>query len=108
MTKERLLYTLTNLKREGISRFDMINHTKATAYLVNKVSITVYMAKDYIVGETAIVEAVSDEPYPDYIVYNEWDQVTDLAKEEAQRLNIPLLGYTEFRREIQRLVDAKR
>ncbi len=93
-----LKHTLMRLKEDGIvTKFDMMGRQKAKANLVNGKSIVLFMADDYIVGATAIKESVASEPRPDYIVYNDWNQIVEGAKIEAQKLKIPFVKYGRFR-----------
>lgn len=93
-----LIHTLMRLKDDGIVlNFDMIDRQKARVNLVNGKSIVVFMADDYIVGITAVREAIATEPRPDYIVYNHWNKITDNAEAEAKRIGIPLVSYGKFR-----------
>lgn len=94
-----LIHALMRLKNDGlVVSFEMIeSDERAKAKLINGASLVLFMPKDYIVGITAIKEAASKKPHPDYIVYNTWSQVTGAAQAEAKRLNIPLVGYGRFR-----------
>lgn len=93
-----LIHMLMRLRDDGIViNFDMIEQQKARVNLINSKSIVVFMADDYIVGVTAIREAIANEPLPDYIVYNHWNQITDGAEAEARRLRIPFVSYGRFR-----------
>lgn len=93
-----LIHTLMRLKNDGIvTKFDMMGRQKAQAYLINGKSIIIFMADDYIVGATAVKEAVASEPEPDYIVYNDWNKIVDGAETEARRLRIPFVSFGRFR-----------
>jgi|GEM_PF-2142416 len=93
-----LIYTLMRLKDDGIvTKFDMMGSQKAQANLINGKSMILFMADDYIVGATAVKEAVASEPKPDYIVYNDWNKIVDGAEAEAQKLKIPFVSYGRFR-----------
>lgn len=89
---------LMRLKSEGVvTGFDLIGNQKAVARLRNKESIILCMPDDYIIGDAAIREAVGSSPCPEYIVYNDWDRVTDNAVEQARKLNTPLIRYGRLR-----------
>jgi hypothetical protein len=86
------------LKNEGIvTRFDMLGSQKAKAHLITNGSIILCMPDDYIIGDTAIREAVGGNPRPEYIVYNDWSNVTENALEQARKLNIPLIRFGRLR-----------
>jgi len=100
-----LINTLMRLKEDGaIKRFDMIEDQKARVYFQNNKSLVIYMSGDYILGITSIREAIQDEPRPDYIVYNDWDRVTENAEEEARKIRIPVVKYGRFRHIINELL----
>lgn len=93
-----LIHTLMRLKDDGaVTDFDLMGGQKAQVNLRNGKSIVVYMSDDYILGATSVREAVENTPYPDYIVYNNWNKVTEGAEEEARRLKIPFVKYGKFR-----------
>lgn len=93
-----LIHALMRLKDDGlVTEFDMMGRQKAQAYFINGSSMVIFMADDYIVGITAIKEAVASEPRPDYIIYNHWNKVVDGAEAEAKKLRIPFVSYGRFR-----------
>lgn len=93
-----LIHALMRLKDHGlVTDFDMMGRQKAQANFINGTSMVIFMADDYIVGVTAIKEAVASEPLPDYIVYNHWNKIVDGAEAEAKRLRIPFVSYGRFR-----------
>jgi len=93
-----LFNTLLNLKEKGLMlRFDMNGEDKGVITLLNREYVNVFMSTEYIVGITEIREAFLREPYPDYIIYNAWDKVTDSAREEAKRNHVPVVSFSQFR-----------
>jgi hypothetical protein len=93
-----LIHMLMRLKNEGVvTRFDMIGSQKARARLSNEESIILCMPDDYIIGDTAIREAVGSNTHPEYIVYNDWSNVTESALAQARKLNIPLIKFGRLR-----------
>lgn len=103
-----LIHTLMRLKDDGvITNFEMIGRQKARAYFVNGNSLVIFMADDYIVGVTAIKEAVAGEPYPDYIIYNHWNRVTPDARVEAKKLKIPFVSYGRFRYIVEKMLQHR-
>lgn len=93
-----LFNTLMRLKEDGlVKRFDMLQSQKAKVYLQNNQTVIAYMSDDYVIGVTSIRESAQSDPQPDYIVYNDWDKVTEQAEEEAKNLRIPLVKYGRFR-----------
>jgi predicted GTPase len=96
------------LKEHGaIKKFDMIESQKAKVHLQNGMSLVIYMSDDYVLGIVSIREAVQDEPNPDYIVYNDWDKVTENAEEEARRLGIPFVKYGRLRHVLDELLSKR-
>lgn len=94
------------LKEVGsVKRFDMIESQRAKVHLQNGKSLVVYMSDDYVLGVASIREAVQNDPRPDYIVYNDWDKVTENAEEEARRLGIPFVKYGRFRHVLNELLS---
>lgn len=101
-----LFNTLMRLKEDGlVKRFDMLQTQKAKIYLHNNQTIIAYMSDDYVIGITSIRESIQSNPQPDYIVYNDWDKVTEPAEEEAKRLRIPLVKYGRFRYILKNLLE---
>lgn len=93
-----LFNTLMRLKEDGlVKRFDMLQTQKAKVHLQNNQTVIAYMSDDYVIGITSIRESVQSDLQPDYIVYNDWDKVTEQAEEEARNLGIPLVKYGRFR-----------
>jgi len=96
-----LINMLMRLKDDGlVINFHFLNSqkTKAKVQFRNNINMTIYMPQDYIIGITAIYEAIKDKPLPNYIVYNSWDEVTEEAKIYTKKKKINLVSYGQFRR----------
>lgn len=102
-----LFHALLRYKDEGrICSFDMLHDAdKATVQLAGGKSIVVYMSSDYIVGEAKVREA-ADPPTAKYLVYNNWDKITEAAKEEANRLGIEIHSFGAFGHRLDKLNAA--
>jgi hypothetical protein len=102
-----LINTLYRLKDLGqIAEFEMVGRERAYVRLFNGKSITVYMPVDYIIGAAAIREALAREPYPDYIIYNNWNRITPEAEAEVGRMKVPFVKYGRFRHILEELTDV--
>ena len=93
-----LINTLLNLKDHGeINNFTMNGDQSAKIFLSNGKHYHVFMSNEYIIGETQVFESTSAGHVPDFIIYNDWDQVTGSAEREAKRKNIKIVKYGRFR-----------
>lgn len=93
-----LIHTLLRLKDDGqINSFKMNGDQSAKIFLANGSHYHVFMSNEYIIGETQVFESTSDGNVPDFIIYNDWDQVTGSAEREAKRKNIQIVKYGRFR-----------
>ncbi len=100
-----LINALMAFKNNGYVRnFKMIGQQKATARLRNGMTLVLFMAADYIVGETAVEEAIRTEPRPDYILYDQWGKVTEAARAAAKRVDVPIVRYGHFFHILEELV----
>lgn len=105
----QLTYALNHLVYDDklIKRYQMLSTEYARAYLYNQDTITVFIPDNrYIVGFTEISCIVSSEIRPDYIVHNAWQKVTEEARKECQRREIPILTYVQFRELLLRMTTT--
>ncbi len=97
-----LVNTLMNLKDESlVDRFELVSEERARVWLPSGKTFIVYMAKDYIVGETAVKDALVTEPHADLIIYNQWDRPTSQAVSTAKELHVPFIHFSEFKQRIK-------
>lgn len=100
-----LINALMAFKNKGYVRnFKMLGQQKATVRLQNGMTLVVFMAADYIVGKTAVEEAISAEPRPDYILYDEWGKVTEAARAAAKKVHLPIVRFGHFGHILEELV----
>lgn len=91
-----LFDALLRYKRQGqLARFDMHGKTKATIHLFDGQQYIVYMASQYIVGETDVLEAL-EEPVAEYLVYNNWDSISGAAERLAKDNGISVMKFGRF------------
>ena len=100
-----LINALMRLKDDRLVKsFEFVNFTKekAKVILFDGREVVVYMADDfYILTYVGIKEAWSYPPTPNYIVYNQWDYVTDAAFEAVKSVGATLISFGQFRKILQ-------
>lgn len=82
--------------------FNVRDDKKATLYLANGQCLEIYMATQYVIGEADVAEA-KEHPPAEYLVYNIWDSVSDLAKEAAKRTGLEIYTFGGFGNLLDRL-----
>lgn len=91
-----LFNALMRYKTEGrLLSFDMHGDKKSTVKLAGASSFVIYMSTDYIIGEAEIKEA-SMAPMATYVIYNDWDRVSQSAFKLAKRLKIEICTFGAF------------
>lgn len=92
-----LINSLLRYKEQGkIASFDMHGSNKATLHLSNGNECVVYMASQYIVGESDVYDAANGHPKAEYLIYNNWDSVSGAAERLAEREGISVMKFGRF------------
>ncbi len=92
-----LINSLLRYKDQGqISSFDMHGDNKATLHLPNGDECIVYMASQYIVGESDVYEATNEQPIAKYLIYNNWDSISGAAESLAERKGLLVMKFGKF------------
>lgn len=92
-----LIHSLIKYKSQGkILSFDMHGKNRATLRLPNDVRCVVYMASQYIVGESDVEDAANGEPRAEYLIYNNWDAVSSAAEALAEREGLSIMKFGRF------------
>lgn len=92
-----LIYSLMKYKEQGkLLSFDMHGDNKATLHLPNGEECVVYMASQYIVGESDVYDAANGDPKAEYLIYNNWDSISGAAERTAVTEGITVMKFGRF------------
>jgi len=103
----QLLYSLKYLDQDGfIRRYNLITSTFAQVVLSNGKTIHIFIADDrYLITAADITEAASQNPKPDYIVRNAWQNTSTATEMECVKHNIAMMDYMDFRKLLTKLAQ---
>lgn len=92
-----LINSLMRYKDQGkLVRFDMHGDNKATLHLPNSRECVVYMASQYIVGESDVFDSTNEIPKAEYLIYNNWDSISGAAEKLAARKGLEIVKFGRF------------